>query len=129
MNTVSMLGRLTKDPRIEVAKNETFYVLFTLAVRENLEKTNYIPCIAFGDTAELIGNNLKKGNRIFATGALQSSYNGEKSSLLVRINRFEFTEAKNKTYKPSVSDFVEDEKIEPAFIDEMALDEDDDLPF
>lgn len=94
MNNINMLGRLVRDPKIEVAKNESFYVLFTLATRETRDKTNFIPCIAFGMTAEIIGNNLKKGSRIYAHGTMQSMTKEDKTVLIAKIKEIEFADSR-----------------------------------
>ena len=63
MTNVSIYGRLTKDPDIRVTKDdENFYVLFTIASKQGPNKTSFIPCTAFGKTAEVIGNYFKKAH-------------------------------------------------------------------
>lgn len=103
MNNINLIGRLTKDPRIEITRNEKFYVLFNLACRENKNRTNFIPCIAFDKTAETIGDYLHKGDKIYAQGVLQSSVKDNNYSLIVNVTRFEFAESASKS-KPAASD-------------------------
>lgn len=128
MNTVNIMGRLVKDPIIEVTVKDTFYVLFNIASRDGKEKTNFIPCIAFDKTAEIIGNYCHKGNRICVQGSLQSSFVNDKFSLLVRVNKVELCETKAVASSSAETTSIPDSEIPEGFnVDEMAIDED--LPF
>ncbi len=97
MTNVSIYGRLTKDPDIRVTKDdENFYVLFTIASKQGVDKTSFIPCTAFGKTAEVIGNYFKKGSRIYAEGNLQSYEKDGKEKLGVNVLRVDFVDSKSE---------------------------------
>ena len=74
MNKAIIVGRLTKDIELQDTKNGTLCTRFTLAVprKGKKEETDFLPCIAFGKTAELLGNLAKKGSRIGVEGHWQS---------------------------------------------------------
>lgn len=97
MNIVIEQGRLTKDPEVAYTKSETARATFTIAVdRVGKEKqTDFIPCVAWGKTAETIGKYFHKGKPIIISGSLKSgSYerkDGTKAFTLdVWVERFEF---------------------------------------
>ena len=76
MNNVSLIGNLTKDPVIKVA-GDAKVANFTLAVRRTSDKADFINCVAWRKTAELIENYVKKGQQIGVVGAIETkSYDG-----------------------------------------------------
>lgn len=91
MNSVSLIGRLVRDPELRYAQNGTAMCSFTIAVdrvmskqrRQEAEANNqptadFIRCIAFRQTAELIANYHRKGSQIGIEGRIQTgSYEKE----------------------------------------------------
>lgn len=73
MNRVTLTGRLTKDPDVRQS-NETQIARFSLAVdrRGKRDETDFISCVAFNKTAELIGKYVHKGSRVGVEGRLQT---------------------------------------------------------
>ena len=73
MNTVIMMGRLTKDPDFRVTANGKVLATFTLAVNRKYEKdvADFLPIITFGKTAEFTEKWLKKGMQIIVVGRIQ----------------------------------------------------------
>ena len=76
MNTVILIGRLTKDPEIRViSQSETTVANFTLAVDRPTakEKTaDFIRIVCFGKTAELCERFLTKGRQVAVHGRIQT---------------------------------------------------------
>lgn len=86
MNSVSLMGRLTRDPELRYTANTQMAILrFNVAVDRRLSKekrmeaennnqptADFINCIAFGKTAEIIGQYFGKGNKIAVTGHIQT---------------------------------------------------------
>lgn len=72
MNSINLLGRLTQDPTLTYSKGEDPVAVcrFSVAVRRNQEVTDFINCVAFAGTAEMIEKYFKKGYLIGVTGAL-----------------------------------------------------------
>ena len=79
MNTVQILGNLTRDPEVRYTQSgkavATFNVAasntFTTSDGETKEQTAFINCVAWGALGESVGN-LRKGNRAFVEGRLQT---------------------------------------------------------
>ena len=55
MNSANLIGRLTRDPEVRYTNDSLAVARFTLAVnRPKKGEVDYINCIAFGKTAEII---------------------------------------------------------------------------
>ena len=104
MNEIILSGRLVKDPEVRYTQTQKVVTLFSLAVSREVknEQGNYdadfFSCVAWGKTAELMGNTLKKGARILLTGRVQiRNYesNGERKYITeVIVNKFEYLDRK-----------------------------------
>ena len=76
MKSVQVLGNLTRDPHIRVTKTGRAVASFSVAVNrsyttpqgETRELTDFINVVAWGGLAEAVGNQLKKGTRVFVEG-------------------------------------------------------------
>ena len=101
MNIIILTGRLTRDPELKTGQSGKAYARFPLAVERPMQKDerDFINCVAFGKTAELIGEYLRKGRKAGVTGRLQTGkyeVNGEKrTSYDVIVDTIEFLESKN----------------------------------
>ena len=101
MNVIILTGRLTRDQELKFGQSGKAYSRFTLAVDRPMQKgeADFINCVAFGKTAELIGEYLRKGRKAGVTGRLQMGkyeVNGEKrTSYDVVVDTIEFLESKN----------------------------------
>lgn len=73
MNTIILIGRLTRDPEVKYGQSGKAYSRITLAVQRQLKKdeVDFINCVGFGKTAETIGEYLRKGRKIGVIGRLQ----------------------------------------------------------
>ena len=73
MNTVIIMGKLTKDPDFRVTANGKVLATFTLAVNRKYEKdvADFLPIITFSKTAEFTEKWLKKGMQIIVVGRIQ----------------------------------------------------------
>ena len=75
MNTVNLIGRLTKDPELRYTANNFPMCSFTLAIdRQGKEekKTNFIPVKVLGKTAENVAKFLSKGKLAGVEGEIQT---------------------------------------------------------
>ena len=101
MNLVVLTGRLVRDPELKYGQSGMAYCKFTLAVNRMRkdDPADFIGCAAFGKTAELIGEYLRKGNNTGVQGKIQTStyeVNGEKRYRTeVIVDRIEFLESRN----------------------------------
>jgi len=123
MNLVILSGRLTKDPEIRYTNSKKAVASFTVAVEDGKDKdgnrrAQFLPCIAWEKTAELIDQYFTKGKPITVTGKLTvRSYDkdGEKryvSEVVVSGIEFPLTEkaGKTKEEKPTFEDMPEDDE-------------------
>ena len=76
MNKTFIIGRLTKDPDVRyAASTQTAIAKFTVAVDDGFgdkKRTNFIPVVAFGKTAESCEKFTAKGCRIAVEGKIQT---------------------------------------------------------
>lgn len=113
MNQVQLFGRLTKDPELKYTPQGTAVIQFTLAVNRNYSKekrqqaeqqnqatADFIRCIAFGKTAEAIGQYVGKGDRLLIQGSIQTgSYEKDGQRVYttdIAVQRMELIERKDK---------------------------------
>lgn len=76
MNSINLIGRITKDVEIKEfgkGKDKGLTCRFSLAVRRNKEVTDFINCVAFGATCELLENYVNKGDLLGVSGSLQEN--------------------------------------------------------
>ncbi len=74
MNSVCIVGRLTKDVQERRTQNGTAVISFTLAVdrRKKDDGADFIPCIAWDKAAETIAKYVHKGDLFGVTGYIQT---------------------------------------------------------
>jgi len=75
MNNVSLIGRLTKDPELRFTSGDGSAVCrFTLAVNRQFKKdeADFINCVAFGKTAEIINQYVTKGRQLGIQGSIRT---------------------------------------------------------
>ena len=78
MNSVTLVGRITKDPERRVSRNGTTCTLFQLAVYRGVKSsqgdqiTDFVPCSAWSVTAEYLCKYAKKGDMIACKGKIQT---------------------------------------------------------
>ena len=124
MNSVHLIGRLTKDPELRyTAGTQTAVTTFTLAIDRYVKqgeekKADFPKIIVFGKTAENCEKYLKKGMLAGVEGRLQTgSYKNKNGDTVyttdVIADKVEFLE-KTKAEKPvSPIDFAEIEEDIP----------------
>lgn len=78
LNTITIMGRMTRDPELKTTPSGASVTSFTLAVerdfknKETGEKaTDFIDCVAFRGTAEFVTRFFTKGRMAVASGRLQ----------------------------------------------------------
>lgn len=130
MNSVILMGRLTADPELKQTNSGKSVTSFTVAVdRQGKEKaTDWINCVAWEKTAELICKYFQKGKPIIVQGSLQTRTYEDKSGgkqkvteVLVRNIDFVLTDKTEKQQSPyKAADVTNDDYMEIT---------DGDLPF
>ena len=133
MNKIILIGRLTRDPEIRYSTNDnnTAIARYTLAVNRPFRKNgeqqaDFLPCIAFGKTAEFAEKYLAKGMRVAIEGCIQTgSYTNQEGQKIyttdVVVERQEFLEkrADNGQQSPDNANNYDDRYMDiPNGIDE-----------
>lgn len=111
MNSVHIMGRLTRDPEVRVAQSGMSVATFTVAVdramtkekKEQAERNgqptaDFIRCMAFGNTADAIGRFFTKGRKILLEGHIQTGkYENQQGQTVfttdVIVGRFYFVDS------------------------------------
>lgn len=79
LNSVSLIGNLTRDPELKYLPKGTAVCEIGLAINHNYttesgekrEKVTFVDISAFGRTAEIIGEYCKKGRPVYIGGRLE----------------------------------------------------------
>lgn len=127
MNKIILKGRLTNNPDLKQTPNGVSVTKFTVAVnrRFDREKTDFINCEAWRNTAEFISNYFTKGKEIAVIGELhidKTESNGvTRYFTSVVVDEAEFCGSKGD----SASEPVAVETDKPNFVEVT----EDDLPF
>ena len=108
MNRAFLIGRTTKEPDVRYSTDGKGVAKFTLAVDRKFSKekeTDFISCVAFGKTAEVIEKFVKKGNKIAVVGRIQTgSYKNKDGNTVyttdVMVEEVEFCESKGENKTP-----------------------------
>lgn len=106
MNTVQLIGRMTKDPEVRYTQTGVANTSFTLAVNRNFKNANgereadFIMCTAWRKTAELISQYLNKGSMVGVSGRIQTrNYENQQGQRVyvteVVVDEVTFVESKN----------------------------------
>ncbi len=76
LNTITIMGRLTRDPELRYTQSQTPVASFTLAVdrdygRGEERQTDFIDCVAWRSTGEFVSKYFTKGSMAVVQGRLQ----------------------------------------------------------
>jgi single-strand DNA-binding protein len=149
MNKVFLVGNLTQDPEIRSLTSGTQLTEFGLAVNRRYKDRNgewqketvFIQVECWGRLAEICGDWLKKGRRVFVEGRLkldswEAKDGTKKSRIKVTAESVQFIDAKGAETEGGNSSPTKKDDISPEppqNMSEEAIDEprttDDDLPF
>lgn len=86
LNTIQLIGRLTKEPELKKTHTGLSVCSFSLAVNRDYKKdgeqeADFINCVAWKNQAEFIHSYIHKGNLMSIKGRLQTrSYDDSKGS-------------------------------------------------
>ncbi|MDO5732929.1 MAG: single-stranded DNA-binding protein [Eubacteriales bacterium] len=100
MNKVVLLGRLTRDPELKKTNSNISVCRFTVAVDRRYRDANgerptdFIPVVAWRNTAEFVSQRYFKGSRIAVWGSIQ-------------VRNYTDNDGSRRTYTEVVADDVE----------------------
>ena len=134
-NKVILQGRLTSAPETRETSSGTSVANFSLAVDRGFgedKKTDFIPCVAFGKTAETIIKFVAKGTLILVSGSLQTKSwedkdGNKRTGFEVMVQEFAFCETKSNSSTNSSAETKKAVQGEISGLNEV--NSNDDLPF
>ena len=105
MNRVVLTGRLARDPELRTTQSGVSVCTFTIAVdrrRKNASgerEADFLPCVAWRDSADFVKKYFAKGRRICVEGSVQArSYetaDGDRRWVTeIIVDHAEFTDSK-----------------------------------
>ena len=136
MNNISLVGRITVEPELKQTQKGISVTSFSIAVDRpgSQDTTDFIPVVAWRQTAEFVCKYFRKGQRIGLTGKLTSRKyedrdGNKRTAYEVVADRVEFVESKPKADGLDVS--AEPVATGYGGFTEVAVEEiaEDDLPF
>lgn len=105
VNSVVLIGRLTRDPEMRTTQNGTPVVSYTLAVNRRFKSqgqpdADFISCVAWNKTADTMARYLHKGSLIAVQGRIQTrNYDNQQGQRVyvteVVTDSFDFLESRN----------------------------------
>ena len=111
MNKVHLVGRVTKDIELRQTQNGKSIASFYIAVNRKSKDdgADFIPCVAWEKTAELIEKYIRKGDRIGISGRIntrtyEDKYQKKIYVTEVVVEEIYFFEAKKKEETPQEAD-------------------------
>jgi len=104
MNSINIVGRITKDPEVKTTTNGKEYCNFQLAVKRSYSKrgeqdVDFFNCIAWGGSALFLGNYIKKGQQLSISGSLQNNSYKDKKGNQVTVAIIQCREVQNLSPK------------------------------
>lgn len=146
MNKVILLGRLTKDIELKRTQTDLYYTNFTLAVNRQFKdksgerQADFISCVAWKQTAEIINKYFVKGSLILVEGSIQTSTYTDNNGVTkyqtnVLVSQIYFVESKGSKQGQGEYDSHDQDnnEVSPQSFNQpkqSLLDKiDDDLPF
>ena len=125
VNTIVLMGRITKDVELKKVGSDISVCKFSVAVERQFKDkqsgervTDFIECQAWRGTADFIARYFEKGSMIAVEGTLQNNnwtdQNGNKRySYIVQVNQAHFCGGKNDsaqtgTTQSDIEQFAQD---------------------
>jgi single-strand DNA-binding protein len=106
INSVILTGRIVRDPELKKSSSGNSYCNFSLAIDKRFKnpasgerEADFIPCVAFGQNAEFVCKNFKKGNLLGTQGSISTSVvtdasGAKRYTFDVVVDQFHFLESK-----------------------------------
>lgn len=123
MNTINIMGRLTRDPEMTVVSSGQEKCRFSVAVdrrrqKDKEQQTDFFDCAAWGGTGAFVNQWFKKGDGIALKGRMES-YRTEKDGVKVvfwtlNVEEVEFPPAKKSGGQNAASNAADAAPKDPA---------------
>ena len=106
MNKVQLVGRLTRDPELRTTANGVSVCSFTVAVNRRFRnpqgeyEADFINCVAWRQSAELLAKYFTKGRMVGIVGSIQTrNYDNKEGQRVyvteVSVEEVHFVESRN----------------------------------
>ena len=130
LNVVTLIGRLVRDPETRTCDDGKIICKFSIAVRRNEKKTDFISCVAWDKFGQYIERRFHKGDFIGVAGSLQiepyTTKHGDRANkATVVVDKFSFCGA---SYSESSRSEDPSEREESMSMFDVQYDEEE-LPF
>ena len=107
MNNVNLIGNITKEPELKASTNGLAILNFTIGVRRDVKDksgnyaTDFIACVAWRKTAQIIAQYTHKGSPVAIQGKIQTRNYEDKSGVKryiteVLVDKVQLLYAKNQ---------------------------------
>ena len=102
INSITIIGNLTRDPELKTTPNGATLVNLSLAVNhvyvkdgEKTETAHFFDCVVWGKKAEVVEKYCKKGNRLAVSGRLEQQRwkdadDKPRSKVIINVQDFQF---------------------------------------
>lgn len=140
LNKVQLIGHLGRDPEIRYMPSGEAFASASIAVSEQWkdksgerqERTEWVNLTFFGRLAEVVGEYLKKGSKVYVEGRMRTEkytdkQGVEKYATKVVVNHMLMLDSRSES--TGRGDLRSTEEREPAKHDEVVDDLNDDVPF
>ena len=132
MNKALIMGRMVRDPEIRTTPAQVKVATFTLAVDRKFKNANgerqadFIPVVAWRNTAEFVEKYFKKGSKMIVIGSIQTRTYDDKDGKKVYVTEIvadevEFAESKKDDGQATFTQPAQGEFYAPADDDTNAL--------
>jgi single-strand DNA-binding protein len=114
MNILCISGNLTAKPELKSTQSGKQVASFTVAISEGKDKTEFVNCVAWDKTAELIVQYCDKGDRMTCNGKIQTRKWEDKDgntryTTEMIVNQFDFPPKKSSNTESSYNSPVQDD--------------------
>lgn len=122
LNTITIMGRLTRDPELRHTQSDLAVASFTLAVDQDYakgeKKTDFIDCVAWRQTGEFVSKYFTKGSMAVVSGRLQirewtDKEGNKRRSAEVVADRVYFGDIKKKEDSPGLAEIGDGDGVLP----------------
>jgi len=102
MNSTQLVGRLTRDPELRYTTSGKAVANANIAVNRTFKRdeADFINLVAWGKTAEVLANHVKKGSRIGVEGRIETGFYEKDGRRVyttdVVVNQIHFLDSKNE---------------------------------
>lgn len=141
MNSIIIMGTMTRDVELKYLPSGSAIGKFSIAVNQNyvkdgqkVEKSSFFEVTAFGKQAETINQYFNKGSRILINGELDHQTwekDGQKQSkVIIKLDKFYFVDKKSDSGSQKTVNYEQQKRQTQPKQEVPTIDFDDDsLPF